>query len=135
MANRKPIKPTELEAVIMEAVWALSEATVKQVQEHLHQKRPMAYTTVLTMMQILRRKGFLTSTRRGRADVYRPKVTQAQMAQRSLRDLLGRFFAGSPAALVSQLLKTKDLTREEVEAIRREIDQCTSDDQSKRGDK
>ena len=105
----------------MDCVWGLSKATVRDVQEELRPTKPMAYNTVLTMMRILRDKGFLESERQGRMDLYRPRVTREQMGRRSLRELLDRFFSGSPTALVSQLLSSETLSEEEVKAIRREV--------------
>ncbi len=112
---------TELEAVIMDAVWELGETTVRGVQEHLKPVRPMARNTVLTMMGILRDKGFLTSTRDGRTDLYRPAVSREQISGGLLRDVMNRFFAGSAYALVSQLLDSEQVNTEEIEAIRREL--------------
>ena len=115
-------KLTALEAVVMGSVWTLSEATVKQVQAHLAATRPMAYTTVLTVMRILRDKGFLESRREGRTDVYCPLVQRAEMGGHSLRDLLKTFYASSASALVSHLLQSETLTDKEIKAIRREVD-------------
>ena len=120
-------KLTELESVIMDAIWELGEATVRDVQEHLQAVRPMARNTVLTMMGILRDKGFLQSTREGRTDVYRPKVSRNQVSRHSLREVLDRFFGGSAFALVSQLLDSKEMDAEEIKAIRREINRRLKD--------
>ena len=106
----------------MDAVWDLSEATVRQVRQRLHPVKPMAYNTVLTVMRILRDKGFLESRRNGRSDVYAPLVTREQMGRRSLREVLDSFFSGSAGALVSQVLDTEDLSQEEIRRIRREVD-------------
>lgn len=106
----------------MDCVWGLSQATVRQVQEHLKPSKPMAYNTVLTMMGILREKGFLRSRREGRADVYEPCVTREQVRRRSLRELCDRFFAGSARGLVSELLDSGRLSVDEIRAIRREVD-------------
>ena len=114
---------TPLEALIMNALWDKAPATVRQVQECLRHIKPMAYNTVLTMMRILREKGFLVSERVGRTDSYRPVVTREQMGRRSLGELLESFFAGSPRALVSQLLDAETLDAEELEAIRRQVDE------------
>lgn len=122
MAERSPKRLTPLESLIMDAVWALGEATVRQVRKHLQPVKPMAYNTVLTMMRILRGKGFLTSRRDGRTDVYRPVVSREQMARRSLHEVLERFFAGSSRALVSQLIENEGLDADEIRAIRREVD-------------
>ena len=122
MTGKRTDRLTPLESQIMDSVWELSSATVRQVQEHLEPSRPMAYNTVLTMMRILRSKGFLTSRRDGRADVYTPAVSRRQMARRSLREVLDRFFAGSPTALVSQLIDDADMAPDQIQAIRREVD-------------
>ncbi len=114
-------KLTELESVIMEAVWVLEQATVRDVQEHLKVSRPMARNTVLTMMGILRDKGFLTSKRDGRTDVYLPAVSREQVSRHSLDDVLSRFFGGSACALVSQLLESEELDPEEIRSIRTEL--------------
>ena len=122
MDGRKPMRLTPLEALIMDGVWDLSAATVREVQERLRPVKPMAYNTVLTMLRILRDKGFLVSTRNGRADVYAPQVSRRQMARRSLREVVNRFFGGSPAALVSALMNDERLSDEDLAAIRREVD-------------
>ncbi|KPK84596.1 MAG: hypothetical protein AMJ81_05145 [Phycisphaerae bacterium SM23_33] len=122
MAKTNSRRLTPVETVIMDRLWELGRATVRQVQQSLRPVKPMAYNTVLTMMRILRDKGFLASRRQGRLDVYRPLVTRQQMGRRSLHEVMQRFFAGSPAALVSQLMQSEGLSDEEVEAIRREVD-------------
>lgn len=125
----KPSTPrlTELEGVIMEAVWTLGEATVRDVQEHLKSARPMARNTVLTMMGILREKGFLTSTRVGRTDVYLSTTSREQVSGHLLRDMVNRFFAGSAGALVSQLLESGELDPAELKAIRKELNRRIKD--------
>lgn len=123
----KARKLTELESVIMEAVWTLEKATVREVQEHLSSARPMARNTVLTMMGILRDKGFLASTRMGRSDVYRPTASREQVSKHLLHDLVSRFFSGSAGALVSQLLESEDLNTDELKAIRRDLNHRIKD--------
>jgi predicted transcriptional regulator len=123
----KTQKLTELESLIMNAIWTLEQATVRDVQVHLKPVKPMARNTVLTMMGILRGKGFLTSTREGRTDRYRPTVSREQMSGRLLHDMMIRFFSGSARTLVSQLLDTEELGPEEIKAIRREVDRRIED--------
>ena len=119
---RKKKRLTPAETVIMDAVWELPEATVKDVQEHLHAEKPMAYNTVLTLMRILRDKGYLDSSRQGRTDVYRPAVSRREVGKSCLNDLLKNFFKGSATALVSQLLDNKSIPEAEMETLRREIE-------------
>lgn len=120
-------KLTELESLIMNAVWTLRRATVRDVQEHLQPVKPMARNTVLTMMGILRDKGFLRSTREGRTDLYRPTISREQVSGHLLHDVINRFFAGSARALVSQLLDSGDLDPEEIKAIRKEVNRRLKD--------
>lgn len=121
MARKRLPRLTPLEARVMDCVWDLREATVREVKDRLDQTAPRAYNTVLTVLRILRDKGFVTSRREGRADVYRPTLSRDQASRRPLRELLDRFFAGSATALVSQLLDTADLEPEEILAIRDEV--------------
>ena len=122
-AKNKPDKRlTPLETLIMNVLWDESPAAVKQVQERLTAIKPMAYNTVLTIMRILRDKGFVVSEREGRSDLYRPVVTREDMGRRSLGEVIDSFFSGSAEALVSQLLDGQSLSDEELTAIRKELD-------------
>jgi predicted transcriptional regulator len=125
-------KLTPLETLIMNVLWDESPAVVRQVQERLKSAKPMAYSTVLTMMRILRDKGFLTSERQGKADLYRPIVTREDAGKRSLGEVVESFFSGSAEALVSQLLANQSLSDEELKSIRAELDKTLK---SRTGDK
>ena len=120
--NRPPKKLTPLETLIMNVLWDESPAAVRQVQERLTSVKPMAYNTVLTIMRILRDKGFVVSEREGRSDLYRPVVTREDMGRRSLGEVIDSFFSGSAEALVNQLLDGQSLTDEELTTIRTELD-------------
>ena len=133
-ANKRPKRLTPLEALVMDAVWDLSPTTARDVLEHLTPTKPMAYNTVLTVMRILRDKGFLASSRNGRADIYRPLVSREQMGKRSIRDVIEQFFSGSPKALLSHLLATQDLDPDEIRSIRREVNAKLRDHNGKEGD-
>jgi predicted transcriptional regulator len=134
MARRKSSdrKLTPLETLIMNALWDESPASVKQVRERLKSVKPMARNTVLTIMRILRDKGFLASEREGRADLYRPTVSREDVGRRSLGELIDSFFSGSAEALVSQLLDGQSLSDDELTAIRAELDRTLK---RRKGDK
>ena len=121
MSDERPDRLTPAEARIMDCVWELGEATVRDVKEMLDRRKSAAYTTVQTMMSILREKGFLASRREGRADVYRPLVGRVELGRSRLRDIMDLFFAGSAAALVSHLIESDEVDEEEVEAMRRAV--------------
>jgi|TARA_B110000116_G_C16446162_1_gene407144 BlaI family penicillinase repressor len=123
MAAKEPTdrKLTPLETLIMNELWDDSPAAVKQVQERLQTIKPMAYSTVLTMMRILREKGFLRSERQGKADLYSPTISREDAGRRSLGEVIESFFSGSAEALVSQLLNNQSLSDEELKSIRSEL--------------
>ena len=125
MARTKSVdrRLTPLETLIMSVLWEESPAAVKQVQERLRTVKPMAYNTVLTVMRVLRKKGFLASERSGRSDLYRPLVTRDEAGKRSLGEALHWFFGGSAQSLVSQLLDSQSLGEQELAAIRAELDE------------
>jgi len=79
----------DLEAAIMDVMWRRDEpATVRQVLDGLTRGRPVAYTTVMTVMDTLHRKGFLQRERTGRAWSYRPSATREEYTARLMRDAL-----------------------------------------------
>ena len=106
----------------MDCVWSLGQATARQVRECLEPDRPLAYTTVQTMMALLRDKGFLASQRQGRADLYRPLVERERMGRDRLREVMDLFFSGSAASLVSHMVRLDGVSDQEIEAMRRAVE-------------
>lgn len=79
----------------MAALWVEGKATVHEIRAYLLPRRPLAYTTVMTVMDRLARKGVVEREKRGRAHLYRPAVTQEAVSERALRQLVENFFHGS----------------------------------------
>ena len=132
MPSKKHKRLTPLETQIMNALWKLSKASVREVQEQLKNEKAMAYNTVLTMMRILRDKGFVESQRKGRTDIYRPVLSRKQIGRSYLDEMLQTFFSGSASALVSQLLESKKMNPDEVTAIRELINKNCTEEKSKK---
>ena len=125
MPQKKTLTLTNAEHRIMEVIWAKGSATVAEVVEALNGKD--AYTTILTLMRILKAKGYLFSRKEGRAFVFVPKVDRDTVAQRAVHQLLSKFFAGSPSELVLAFLREEELTSEELDAIKRKIKDSAED--------
>ena len=98
---------TKLELELMQVIWRLGSGTVGAVQAEL--TRPLAYTTVQTMLNILERKGKLRRQLRGRAYVYSARVSKAKAVSNSVRDFINRMFGGSSEELVMSLLKNGEI--------------------------
>ncbi len=121
MARKKSATLTESELRIMEVIWKKGAATVAEVAEALAGKDGTAYTTILTMMGILRAKGYLSCRKYGRAHVYAPRVDRNAAARKAVRQLLAKFFAGSPAELVLSFLREEDLSPAELDELKRKV--------------
>jgi predicted transcriptional regulator len=119
MARRKATTLTNAEHRIMEVIWARGSATVADVVDALEGKD--AYTTILTLMRILKAKGYLSSRKEGRAHVFTPRVDRDTVARKAVHQLLAKFFAGSPSELVLAFLREEDLTPEELDEIKQKI--------------
>ncbi len=110
---------TNAEHRIMEVIWARVPATVADVVEALDGKD--AYTTILTLIRILKVKGYLTSRKEGRAHVFTPAVDRETVARKAARQLLSKFFGGSASELVLSFLRDEELTTEELDQIKEKI--------------
>jgi predicted transcriptional regulator len=121
MARKKSRTLTDGEHRIMEVLWNRGSATVAEVAEALEGKDGTAYTTILTMLGILRAKGYVCCSKQGRAYVYTPKVGREDAARKAVRHLLTKFFAGSPAELVLTFLRDEELSPEELDELKQKI--------------
>jgi BlaI family penicillinase repressor len=110
---------TNAEHRIMEVIWARGSATVADVVAALDGKH--AYTTILTLIRILNDKGYLSRRKEGRAHVFTPTVDRDTVARKATHQLLSKFFAGSPSALVLSFLRDEELTPAELEQIKEKI--------------
>ena len=119
MTTRKPGPLTEAELEIMHVVWQLGDATVRQVHDVLSARRPVAYTTVMTMLGLLARKGHLKKEESGRAYLYRPAHPKGRVVSTMLDDFVSRVFRGSARPLVLALLKDRKLSKRDLDEIAR----------------
>lgn len=129
MAKRSPKKSEEkpdlsrLELEIMDVVWDLGDCSSAEVIEAYAKKRPLAPTTIRSVLSNLRKKGYLEpipTIERGFR--LRALVNRESVASRTLKELLGILFGGSPRQAIAYLLKEQDIDEADLEAIRRIID-------------
>jgi predicted transcriptional regulator len=113
---------TEVELELMSILWRLGEGTVGDVLAALPAERPLAYTSVSTMLRILEKKRFLRARKQGRGHVYVPLITKESYEAHSLDDLISRVFDGTPTALMRCLVESERLSRKDLQAIRELLD-------------
>jgi predicted transcriptional regulator len=121
LPRRKSSGLTDAELRLMEVLWERGSATVSQVVEALPEKTPLAYSSVLTTLRILERKGYLEHVKEGRAFVYQPLVGRDHARDKAVTHLLQRFFRGSPEMLMLNLVERRKIGSEELERLRRRI--------------
>ena len=106
----------------MKVVWAKESATVREVYETLRERRRIAYTTVMTMMNILETKGHLKKEAGDKAHVYTPVRAQQLVVRSMVREFVNRVFDGSARPLLVHLLKEKGLTERERKELQKLLD-------------
>ena len=109
--------PTDQELEILKVIWQRGQATVREVYQDLLKQRKIAYTTVLTMMGILERKGHLKKTAGERAYVFSPAQPQAQVVDGMVKEFVKRVFNGSPKPLLVHLVGDRELSPSELDEI------------------
>jgi len=112
-----------MELAILKVLWDLGPSTVRQVQEVLEEERPIGYTTVLKMLQIMRDKGLARCDARREPHVYRHRHQPRTILRQLAGDLLERAFDGSARGLLLHALEHKKASPEELNELRRLIDE------------
>jgi len=108
----------------MKVVWRLGDVTVRDVYEALLESRHIAYTTVMTMMNILETKGYLKKEKHDRAFLYRPARPERAVISSMVREFVNRVFDGAPRALLVHLVKDGRLSDKERAELLRMIDKA-----------
>jgi BlaI family transcriptional regulator, penicillinase repressor len=114
---------TPQELAVMKEIWQRNQATVRDVYEALREHRRIAYTTVMTVMNVLEDKGYLRKTKNDRAYVYTPTRPRQQVVGQMVNDFVNRVFDGAAAGLFLHLAKDNRLSKTERERIRRVIEE------------
>lgn len=117
-------KLTPVEWEIMEAIWHLGGApSIRDVVDHAFPEGQKAYTTIQTVMNILEKKGLLKRKKQGLVNFYKPTKSRDQMVNSELSSLVSRMFQGSIPAFANYLIKSDDITLEEIEKIKILLDE------------
>jgi len=120
----RPKSPTltDGELRLMRVLWDKGEANVGEVVASLDNPKP-AYNTVLTLLRILERKGYLSHRKGGRAFVFLPTVDRSHARKSALTTFVNRFFEGSPGLLVLNLLEDEQLSADALKEIQKRIEE------------
>lgn len=124
MARPRSTTLTPGEQRIMEVLWKRGEASVQQVTDALAGSEPVAYTTALTMLRILKDKKQVEARKEGKAHVFVPLVTRDEARRSALALLLKRFFDDSPQLLAQQLIREGSVDLRELAQLKAQVDEA-----------
>ncbi len=119
---------TEAELRLMRLLWSRGESAVADLVQALPDDSRLAYTSVLTTIRILEKKGYVHHRQEGRAFLYRPSVAEHEAQQSEIRQVLNRFFGNSRERLVLSLLGDANVTPEELERMKKAIAEAAQDE-------
>ncbi|NLX58897.1 MAG: BlaI/MecI/CopY family transcriptional regulator [Phycisphaerae bacterium] len=121
MARPRSPHPTPAELEILQVIWDRGPSTVRDVMTVLNRTRRRAYTSIMSLMNVMADKGLLTRKPHGRAFVYAAESPREKTLSRLIGDLAKRAFRGSVGTMVCRLIEDADLTSEELNEIRETI--------------
>ena len=128
MASKlNPPQPSDLEMQVLSVLWRQGPSPVRSVLEALPDGKHRAYTTVLSVMQVMEKKGLVDHEKQGNAHVYRPLVTRRQVLRPMMRSPVRNVFGGRPVEAMAALLREGDVSESELSEIRRLIDKAAED--------
>jgi len=111
---------TKAEEDIMQILWQLQKANVKDIIQKLPNPKP-AYNTVSTIVRILESKGFVDYEKQGKGHIYFPLVQQQEYSNQSINKLVDNYFQGSFKSMVSFFMKENDISLNELESVLKDI--------------
>jgi len=123
MATLSHPKPTASELEILHILWERGPSTVREVHEALSAHKPIGYTSVLKLMQIMTAKGTVRRDEQQRAHVYEAVQPEEKTKRQFALDVLQRVFDGSASELMMHALAGRKTSKEEVEELRRLLDE------------
>jgi predicted transcriptional regulator len=118
LARSKSATLTEAELRIMNVLWDRGSATVHDVLNGLPARPLLAYNSVLTIVRILEKKGYVKHLKDGRSHVYIPQVDRKNATRFEVRHLVSRFFGNSHELLALNILEEKGIDQEELDRLR-----------------
>lgn len=126
---RPPSKyPTELELQILKTLWRDAPLLAREVQAALSEDgRELAKTSVITTLNTMVDKRYLRRKRQGNTYLFQPRITESEVSERVLDDVVDRVFDGSTADVFLRLFDVRDVDAEELKRLRRIINQKLND--------
>ena len=118
----KKAQPSNLEMQVLSVLWEKGPMSARQVLDELPDKKERAYTSVLSVMQVMEKKGFLNHDTEGNRHIYVPIVKKSEVLGSFLKSLVSNLFGGSAANAMQNLLQTTPVSEEEIKEMHALLD-------------
>lgn len=118
----KPPRPSELELQVLSVLWERGPLSVREILDAMPDGKQRAYTTILSVLQVMEKKKLVSHKRQGQSHVYHPLVERQQVLRPMFREMLRNVFGGSPAQAVQYLLDSSRPDADELAQIQQLIE-------------
>jgi len=118
------LKPSDLEMQILSVLWDRGASTAREVLEAMPDGKRRAYTSILSVMQVMEKKGLLKHTNRGVAHVYSPAVSKKKIIRTFMPKVVNEVFGGRPSAMMQALLTETPVSDDELAQIHKLLEQA-----------
>ncbi len=122
MVRPKQAGLTENELLVMKVLWSDSPLKVAEILEQIDKEPKPAYTSLMTLVSTMTKKGYLASTKQGKAYLYTPLLKQNNIISQEIKKIKEKFFSGSSSDLIVNLVKKEKLSKKEVQEIKNLLD-------------
>ncbi|HYG36632.1 MAG TPA: BlaI/MecI/CopY family transcriptional regulator [Clostridia bacterium] len=116
-------EPSKLEMQVLSVLWERGASTVRDVLQAMPDGKSRAYTTILSVMQVMEKKGLVSHVAEGNVHVYQARLSREKVAGPLLRGLVRQLFGGSTATALQHLLAEEEVSRQELDEIKEIIAQ------------
>lgn len=123
MAKSRVSQPTEVELQMLRILWELGPSPVREIHARLNAEKGTNYSTTVKMLSVMLEKGLVKRDEKASPHVYRPALTRETAGKRMLNDLIEKVYDGAAMSLVLQALASTAATKEELDEVRRMLDQ------------
>jgi BlaI family transcriptional regulator, penicillinase repressor len=118
-----PVRMGKVQLKIMRVLWERGRASAREITDALNRDEPIAHSTVQTLLRKLEAKGAVGHEAVERTFVFFPRIVEENVRRGATHDLVERVFGGSPARLMSYLLENESVSKQELDEIRRLVDE------------
>lgn len=119
--DSKSVSLSELQLALMRVLWSKPNSTVSEVVDAMRTVRPLAHTTIATMLSRLEKRGLVSTQKDGRQLIYRANLSESEVQKSMVSELLSSLFLGNARALLSHLVSEEEIKAEDLEQIRERL--------------